>query len=89
MDGALDVQAGMTDDPDTPDGPLGIGAGGIGGTVGPVEGVLDEAAVFDVALTEEDVVDIMNNGLEGALGITAVSPLSKLSTAWGQIKVKY
>lgn len=88
VDGALDVQAGFTDDPDTPAGPLGIGAGGIGGTVGPVAGVLDEAAVFNVALAEEDVSSIMNDGLAVALGITAVSPLIKLSTAWGKLKAR-
>jgi len=88
VDGALDVQASFTDDPDTPAGPLGIGAGGVGGTVGPVAGVLDEVAVFNVALAEEDVNNIMNDGLAVALGITAVSPLSKLSTAWGKLKAK-
>ena len=46
-------------------------------------GALDEAAVFNVPLSEEDIQDIMNNGLEK---IAAVSSLGKLSVTWGYVK---
>lgn len=87
VDGVLDVQIGFTDIPDTTPGPLGIGSGGTKGDVGPVIGVIDEVAVFNVALTEDDINDIMNSGLEMALGITAVSSAGKLALTWAKIKV--
>jgi len=86
VDGVLDTQTNFTDVPDINPGPLGIGAGGIDGSVGPVLGLIDEVAVFNAALTEEDVNDIMNNGLEMAVGITAVSSSGKLAVTWGKIK---
>lgn len=49
-----------------------------------MEGVLDEAAIFDEALSEEEIQDIMNNGLQSS--VLAVSPSGKLATAWGSIK---
>jgi hypothetical protein len=52
----------------------------------PFNGILDEIAVFHTALTQKDVENIMNNGLERELGIVAVSPLGKLANTWGSIK---
>jgi hypothetical protein len=46
-------------------------------------GLIDEVAIFNVVLTEDDIKDIMNKGLEG---MTAVSPSGKLTTTWGDIK---
>jgi hypothetical protein len=46
-------------------------------------GVLDEAAVFNVALSEDDINAIMNGGL---LGVSAVSPTGKLATTWSEVK---
>lgn len=46
-------------------------------------GVLDEAAVFNVPLSDADIENIMNNGLEG---VTAVSSPGKMAVAWGYIK---
>jgi hypothetical protein len=47
-----------------------------------INGVVDEVAFFNVALTEDDIKSIMNG-----LGIeTAVDPLRKLTTTWGGIK---
>ncbi len=52
-----------------------------------LEGVLDEVALFSVALEETDIKDIMDNGLESATGMKfAVEPNGKLATIWGQIK---
>ena len=46
-------------------------------------GLIDEVAIFNVVLTEDDIKTIMTRGLEG---ISAVSPRSKLSTTWGDLK---
>ncbi|HGE69944.1 TPA: LamG domain-containing protein [Candidatus Poribacteria bacterium] len=56
---------------------------------GGIRGSLDEVAIFDTAITQEDVQIIMNKGLTDALkGMMAVQPLSKLSVTWGDIKIR-
>lgn len=54
-----------------------------------VSGIIDDVAIFNVALEEEDIQTIMNQGLERALGITAVSPAGKLATTWNSIKHRF
>lgn len=49
-------------------------------------GLIDEFAIFNVALTEDDIKTIMDKGLARALGIAAVSPSGKLTATWGSIK---
>jgi hypothetical protein len=51
-----------------------------------IMGVMDEVAVFNVALTVDEIKEIMNEGLEKALGITAVFSSAKLTTTWGSVK---
>jgi hypothetical protein len=64
---------------------LRIGDGSGGGH--PLDGVLDEVALFNVALEEGDVNDIMNSGLEVATGLKApVESQGKLAVTWGKIK---
>ncbi len=46
-------------------------------------GVLDEIGVFNVPLSENDLKNIMKNGLEDAAD---VSPVGKLTTTWGDMK---
>lgn len=53
------------------------------------EGLIDEVAVFNKALSKDDINIIMTKGLDEALGIRAVSPTGKLATAWGVIKNQY
>lgn len=48
------------------------------------KGTLDDIALFNAALTDAEVKNIMNNGLGRVLA--AVSPRDKLATAWGRIK---
>ena len=48
-------------------------------------GILDEIAIFNIALTEDDIKTIMTEGLERTL---AVSPAGKLSTTWASIKAQ-
>ena len=49
-------------------------------------GSIDESAIFNVALEEEDIVDIMNLGLAEAVKPEAVSPSTKLATTWGSVR---
>ena len=46
-------------------------------------GVIDEVAVFNVALTKDDVNTIVSKGFRTILSI---SPLGRLATTWGRIK---
>ena len=50
------------------------------------QGLIDEVALFNTALTEEDINKIMTGGLERSVGLTAVSPKGNLTTTWGEIK---
>ena len=52
----------------------------------PLDGAVDEVAVFNAVLSEKDVQECMNKGLERALGFSPVEPSGKLTTTWGQIK---
>lgn len=46
-------------------------------------GIIDDVALFNIALSEADMGTIMNNGVEEA---AAVEPVNKLTTTWGKIK---
>ena len=50
-------------------------------------GLLDEAFIFERALSQDEIRDIMNNGVLGTG--TAVNPADKTSVTWGQIKSQY
>ena len=65
----------------------------IGGEVGVairtlVDGVIDEVALFNVVLTEDQITEIAQKGLARALGAEAVTPNDKLATTWAKIKRK-
>jgi len=66
--------------------PLEIGRR-VGGSIS-LTGAVDEVIVLNVALGEEDIKLAAEQGLERALGITAVSPAYKLATAWGDVKTR-
>jgi len=53
------------------------------------KGLMDEVGLFTEALTQDEIKDLMNRGLDGALSLTAVSPAGKLSTTWASTKVQY
>ncbi len=55
--------------------------GGNGGYIG----LLDDIAIFNVAVAEADIQDIMQNGLS-ELGSSPVKPKDKLASRWGKIK---
>jgi len=51
-------------------------------------GIIDEVGIFNVALDEDDINDIMTGGLEEAMGITAVDASGKLAATWACIKTQ-
>jgi hypothetical protein len=71
---------------DTPGTPTEIWVGGSPEGGRWINGVVDEVAFFNVALTEDDIKTIMTDGLAGEQPGTAVDPLRKLTTTWGDIK---
>ena len=52
------------------------------------EGAIDEVAVFNKALEEDDIKLIYEKGLEWALGISPVSPADKAAVTWGNVKAE-
>ncbi len=85
VDGEPDGQQPRNTTPDTNDAPLTIAAVfETGGS--PLKGALDDVGLFDVALEEDDIKEIMERGLKEAVGIASVSPSSKLISIWGHIK---
>lgn len=66
------------------DGELRIGRGAPGGYF---TGTMDEIAILRVALSQDEIKEIMNNGLEAAL--LAVEPRDKLVETWGNIKAVF
>lgn len=51
-------------------------------------GMIDDVALFNVALTEQDLQTIMNKGLKESLGMVAVVLSGKLTTTWANIKTR-
>jgi len=49
------------------------------------KGLIDEVAIFNVALTRADIKSIMTKGLKS---VAAVSPAGKLTTTWASIKAQ-
>jgi hypothetical protein len=54
-----------------------------------IQALIDEVAVFKVALEQEDIQKIMSSGIEVVLGLAPVSAQSKLVDTWGNIKMQY
>jgi hypothetical protein len=51
------------------------------------DGLMDEGALFSVALTQDDIKSLMENGLAAEVGApSAVSSTGKLATTWSQMK---
>ena len=55
---------------------------------GAVNGLIDEVAIFNRALTADEVKTLMEKGLNKAILGAAVDPSGKLSTTWARIKKK-
>ena len=50
-------------------------------------GIIDEAAIFNTVLSEDDLSIIVEHGLAKALGGLDVEPAGKLTTTWGTLKM--
>jgi len=50
------------------------------------QGMFDEFIIFNVALGQEDIKTLMENGFEGTL---SVQPVGKITTTWGGVKAGY
>lgn len=61
----------------------------IGCESGVLSRIIDEVAIFKTILAQEDIISIMNNGLEKALGAKSVSFKGKLPNTWASIKLNY
>ena len=68
--------------PPKDDSPVNIG-GWTNNTSETLNGMLYDVAIFSVALSEDDIKDLMDNGIAGLL---PVEPADKLTTTWGSIK---
>ena len=68
---------------------LSIGVRGDTKDVHWMTGILDEIGIFDEALTQKEIQDIMKDpkGLSGVY-LAVVEPGGKLATAWGKIKAQ-
>ena len=49
-------------------------------------GLIDEAAIFNTVLSEDDLATIVEHGLAKALGGLDVEPAGKLTTTWATLK---
>lgn len=52
-------------------------------------GAIDEVALFKAILSQNDIKDIMNFGLNKTLGGKAVDPLGKYTVTWAKIKTVF
>jgi len=81
IDGVVEADAKFNGKPDFSPGPLNIGD--CPNFSYPVKGIMDEVGLFNVALTEDDIKHIKDNGLKG---IAPVSQKGRLAITWGSIK---
>ena len=80
LNGELDGSLPASGNIETSDAELRIGRGD---PAGYFAGVIDEVAIFDAALSEEEIRELMENGLKAGLG---VNPSGKLPITWGRLK---
>ena len=88
IDGVAESTMEINTDPlDADDGPVFIGRDTCcDGRFG--DAVIDEVAIFNVALGEDEIQMMMEKGLS-ALLLTPVEPEGKLSTTWANVKQQY
>ena len=84
-DGVFEAEMNIAGSPNE-DNELNVNIGADSGNRWFFIGLLDEVALIKDVLTEAEIGDIMNEGLERVLGITAVSPTDRLTATWGSIK---
>lgn len=83
VDGERFNPRGAAGKPATNNAPFIIGAQGPAGNSGPLKGIIDEVAVYDTALDEDEIAKVME-------GLTkqfhAVEAIGKLAVTWGHLK---
>ena len=84
IDGVLESDVPASSEPDEIATPLRFGVRHGGQCI--LTGALDDAGLFNVALSIDDINSIMEDGLATA---QTVSPSSKMAYAWGGIKAHY
>ncbi|HID56913.1 TPA: LamG domain-containing protein [Candidatus Poribacteria bacterium] len=82
LNGELDGSLSASGKIEASDAELRIGRGD---PAGYFAGVIDEVAIFNVALDEETIKGIMEDGLKTSL---SVSPRDRLTTRWGEVKLR-
>jgi len=84
VDGVQAAQSGRAGKPAANNNPVTIGHWGGGSKF---NGIIDEVAILDTALEENDIKDIADNGLSKTLGGgQSVQPAGKLTSTWGDVK---
>ena len=84
VNGKFDKQIAFTSDKNFTTFPVIIGGYGVGAY--PFNGIIDEVAIFNVALEEGDIQSIATKGLGAATGMVAVEPSGKLASTWANLK---
>jgi len=56
---------------------------------GRIQGLIDEVALFNFALTEGDIKELMTDGIRSTLSVKAVSPACRLAATWADVKTRY
>jgi hypothetical protein len=80
VNGEVEITSPASGTIEASDGELRIGRGD---PAGYFTGAIDEVAIFRVALSQDEIKEIMNDGFEAFL---AVEPRCKLVNTWGSIK---
>jgi hypothetical protein len=88
VDGELDSHYGGVSSISVSTSTVTIGAPNSNHWGAPFGGVIDDAAIFDVALEQEDILTLMDKGLKESLYPSAVDVSGKLTTTWANIKAR-
>jgi hypothetical protein len=88
VDGELDIHYGGVPNISVSNSTVTIGAPNSNSWGTSFSGVIDDVAIFDVALEEEDILTLMNKGLKESLYPSAVDVSGKLTTTWANIKAR-
>jgi hypothetical protein len=85
VDAVLSGQSGRAGKPNPGNAPVTFGHWNGGSRF---VGTIDEVAIFNVALEEDDIMEIATDGLETFLGAgKSVHPSGRLATTWGHLKI--
>lgn len=88
VDGKLDSALGGVQSISASNSTVTIGAPNSNGWGSSFNGLIDEVAVFNVALEEGDILILMKTGLKESLFPSAVDLSGKLTTTWANIKAQ-